>query len=247
METHTSEGVAAMRASCKLAAEILDFAGSLIEPGVTTDEIDAKVHDRIIERGAYPSPLGYSGFPKSMCASVNEVICHGIPDTRPLEEGDILKIDVSVYLGGHHGDTCRTWVVGTAPERTLELAAATKESLDTAITLCGPDVPFNYIGACIEEVVRKAGLDSVREFSGHGVGKIFHTLPQVVHFKSADYGVMRKDTTFTIEPMITAGSAACYVRDDNWAVATRDGSLAAQFEHTLLVTDDGVDVLTAYE
>lgn len=250
MERHDARGVEAMRAAGALAAEMLELAGGLIEEGVTTEEIDAQVHAAIVARGAYPSPLGYAGFPKSLCASINEVVCHGIPDTRPLERGDVVKFDVSCWLDGHHGDTCRTWIVGGAeavePD-VAQLVEVTKRALDESVALCGPGVPYSAIGDKIADVLEPYGYGSVRQFTGHGVGRTFHTLPRILHFRTADYGKMQPGTTFTIEPMVTAGDSSVVVRSDGWAVATVDGRLSAQFEHSLLITEDGVEVLTAYE
>lgn len=249
-ERHSKEQVGYMRESCRLAAEMLEYAGSLIEEGISTDDIDKQVHEAICKRGAYPSPLGYRGFPKSLCASINEVICHGIPDDRVLQRGDVVKLDVSVFLNGHHGDTCRSWIVGGAEagdEEANNLVSVTKHCLDEAIKTCGPGLPFAAIGTTIEEIVSDAGFSTVRDFSGHGVGRTFHTLPRVVHYKRSNYGEMMPNTTFTIEPMVSVGTHACVLRADQWTIASADGTRAAQFEHTLLVTDDGIEILTAYE
>lgn len=235
-----------MREACRVSSDVLALAGSLVKPGVTPDEIDATCHDYVCELGAYPSPLGYSGFPKSLCSSVNNVVCHGIPDDRPLEDGDIISIDVSCYVNGYHGDNCRTFLVGDVDPATRQLVEVTKHSVDEAIKLCGPGQPFNAIGACIHDIADEHGYSVVRNYTGHGVGSTFHTLPWVLHYRSASYGAMVPGCTFTIEPMLAMGGHKNHLLEDNWTVVTNDGSLSAQFEHTILITEDGAEVLTAY-
>lgn len=247
LELHDGKGINAMRRAGRLSAEVLDFAGSLVKPGVTTDEIDELVHEFIVTRDAYPSPLGYGNFPKSVCTSVNEVVCHGIPDSRPLEDGDIVSIDVSCFLDGHHGDNCRTFYCGNVSDEAKQLVEVTKEALDAAIAICGPGVPYHLIGEKIQSKADQFGYSVIRNYTGHGIGSTFHTLPYILHFASPPYSSMVAGTTFTIEPMISAGSHENHVLRDDWTVVSNDLSLCAQFEHTLLVTDDGVDVLTAYE
>ncbi|KAH7434059.1 hypothetical protein KP509_07G099100 [Ceratopteris richardii] len=239
-----SHGINCMRASGRLAAEVLNYAGTLVKPGVTTDEIDKAVHNMIIEAGAYPSPLGYGGFPKSVCTSVNECICHGIPDSRPLEDGDIINIDVTVYLNGYHGDTSKMFLCGTVNDDAKKLVEVTRMSLEKAIAVCGPGIEFKQIGKVINDYADQFGYGVVRHFVGHGVGKIFHSAPAVLHFRNNDRSRMVVGQTFTIEPILTIGGIEDETWDDNWTVVTADGSLAAQFEHTLLITEKGVEILT---
>ncbi|KAL1188904.1 Methionine aminopeptidase 1D, chloroplastic/mitochondrial [Cardamine amara subsp. amara] len=245
LEIHDKKGIESMRASGRLAAMVREYAGTLVKPGVTTDEIDEAVHNMIIENGAYPSPLGYGGFPKSVCTSVNECICHGIPDSRPLEDGDIINIDVTVYLNGYHGDTSATFFCGNVDEKAEKLVEATKESLDKAIAICGPGVEYKKIGKIIHDHADKHRYGVVREFVGHGVGCVFHADPVVLHFRNNEAGHMVLNQTFTIEPMLTMGSRKPIMWDDNWTVVTEDASLSAQFEHTILITKDGAEILTS--
>ncbi|GLU20003.1 hypothetical protein SLE2022_362210 [Rubroshorea leprosula] len=243
-EVHNDEGIECMRASGRLAAKVLQYAGTLVKPGIRTDEIDEAVHQMIIHNGAYPSPLGYGGFPKSVCTSVNECICHGIPDSRPLEDGDIINIDVTVYLNGYHGDTSATFFCGDVDEEARNLVKVTKECLDRAISICVPGVEFKKIGKTIHEHADKYHYGVVRQFVGHGVGRVFHADPVVLHFRNNNGGRMVLNQTFTIEPMLTIGSIHPVMWDDNWTVVTKDGSLSAQFEHTILITEDGAEILT---
>jgi methionyl aminopeptidase len=237
-----------MRRACTAAAEILAAAGAQVAPGVTTDEIDAFVHDLTIEKGGYPSPLNYgtsNPYPKSVCTSVNEVICHGIPDDRALVEGDIVNLDVTIYLEGVHGDTNATFAVGQVDDASRRLIEVTRTCLDQAIEQVGPGRPFNLIGKAIEEHAHANKLGVVRDFVGHGIGEQFHTDLQIPHYYEPRLStLMEAGMTFTIEPMITMGSWQARVWDDGWTAVTADGSRTAQFEHTVLVTDDGVDVLT---
>eukprot|EP00271_Cylindrocystis_brebissonii_P010496 TRINITY_DN26693_c0_g1_i1.p1 TRINITY_DN26693_c0_g1~~TRINITY_DN26693_c0_g1_i1.p1 ORF type:complete len:434 (-),score=30.45 TRINITY_DN26693_c0_g1_i1:378-1541(-) len=238
-------GIVGMRAAGRLAAEVRDFAQTLIQPGVTTDAIDKAVHEKILAAGAYPSPLNYGGFPKSVCTSVNECICHGIPDIRPLEDGDIINIDVTVFLNGYHGDTSKTFFCGEPSKEARQLVEVTKEALDRAIAICGPGVEFKRIGNIINDLADKYSYGVVRKYVGHGVGKIFHTGPAVLHYRNKERGTMVENQTFTIEPMLTMGNPREVLWPDKWTVVTADSSLAAQFEHTLLITSNGVEVLTA--
>lgn len=243
-EVHDDEGIRRMRASCKLAAQVLRHAGSLVRPGVTTDEIDAAVHDMIVQAGAYPSPLNYGRFPKSVCTSVNECLCHGIPDSRPLKDGDIVNIDVTVYLDGYHGDTSAMFYAGTPSPSATRLCDVTREALEAAIKVCGPNVPIRKIGDAVTEVAKRHKLNVSKDFIGHGVGKVFHARPHVQHARNLDMDKMLVNSTFTIEPILTEGSAKAVEWNDNWTVVTADGGLAAQMEHTLLITPGGVEVLT---
>ncbi|GBF89157.1 methionine aminopeptidase [Raphidocelis subcapitata] len=255
-EVHDAAGIERMRASCKLAAQVLRRAGEMVAPGVTTDAIDAAVHEMIVGAGAYPSPLNYGKFPKSVCTSVNECLCHGIPDSRPLQEGDIINIDVTVYLDGYHGDTSAMFYVGSPAPVAKRLCEATREALDAAIKeggggrfggaawICGPDVPLTAIGDTIVEVAKKAGFKVSPDFIGHGVGRVFHASPSVMHVKNAEPGRMQVNSTFTIEPILTEGSPRMVEWKDKWTAVTADGGLAAQAEHTVLITSSGAEVLT---
>lgn len=244
-QMHGEEGIQRMREAGKLAAQVRDYAGTLVKPGVTTDEIDRAVHKMIIDAGAYPSPLNYGGFPKSVCTSVNECICHGIPDSRALREGDIINIDVTVFLNGYHGDTSKTFLCGKVEKEAIKLVEVTRESLDRAIAVCRPGAEFREIGNAINDLADEHGYGVIRHFIGHGVGKVFHSAPNVLHYRNNDRTKMVVGQTFTIEPMLTAsGLIDDRSWPDNWTYVTADGSLSAQFEHTLLITESGVDILT---
>jgi methionyl aminopeptidase len=236
-----------MRVAGRTAAEVLRLAGEMVRPGITTDEIDRYVHQLCIERNAYPSPLNYNGFPKSVCTSVNEVICHGIPDTTVLRDGDIINLDVTTYLGGVHGDTNATFLVGDADPASRELVRITEECMWHGIGTVEPGRPLYEIGRAIETHAKKHRLGVVRAFIGHGIGQQFHSDVQVLHYyDQRNDMIMRPGMTFTIEPMITMGTwQHRMVFDDGWTAVTADGKRTAQFEHTCLVTDDGVEVLTA--
>lgn len=243
-EVHDERGIECMRASGRLAAQVLEYAGTLVKPGTKTDEIDKAVHQMIIDNGAYPSPLGYGGFPKSVCTSVNECICHGIPDTRELEDGDIINIDVTVYLNGYHGDTSATFLCGDVDEEAKNLVQVTRECLGKAISICAPGVEFNQIGKTIHDHADKFQFGVVRQFVGHGVGQVFHADPVILHFRNRERGRMILGQTFTIEPMLAIGSTRPVIWDDNWTAVTEDGSLSAQFEQTILITENGAEILT---
>jgi methionyl aminopeptidase len=236
-----------MRRAGAMAAEVLRLAGELARPGVTTDEIDVFVHEATIERGAYPSPLNYSGYPKSVCTSVNEVICHGIPDSRPLADGDIVNLDVTVYVDGVHGDTNATFLVGDVDAESRKLVQVTEACMWHGIEAVRPGRPLSDIGRAIEDHAKKHRYGVVKAFIGHGIGEQFHTDVQVLHYYDPRASmIMRPGMTFTIEPMITLGTwQHKMVFDDDWTAVTADGKRTAQFEHTCLVTDDGVEVLTA--
>lgn len=239
------EMIERMRRAGRAAAEILQTVGAAIAPGVTTDELDALCHEECIRRGGYPSPLNYGGFPKSLCTSVNEVICHGIPDDRPLVDGDIVNLDVTIFLDGIHGDTNRTFPVGTIDQASADLIRVTHECLERGIEAVVPGRPINDIGRAIQAHAEGHGYGVVRSFVGHGIGEQFHTDLQIPHYdNSRATTVMEPGMTFTIEPMITMGAWQHQLWDDGWTAITVDRRRTAQFEHTLLVTDDGADILT---
>jgi len=241
----TPELIAAMRTAGRVAAEVLAEVGGAVAPGVTTDFLDALCHEACLRRGAYPSPLNYHGFPKSICTSVNEVICHGIPDSRPLEDGDIVNLDVTVFIGGVHGDTNATFLIGEVDPESARLVQVTAECLAVGIAAVRPGGPLNAIGRAIQSNAEAAGFGVVRAFVGHGIGEAFHMSPQVPHyFDPAVSTRLRPGMTFTIEPMITMGDWHHRMWDDGWTAVTADGRRTAQFEHTILVTDDGAEILT---
>ncbi|KAI8870281.1 methionyl aminopeptidase 1 [Ramicandelaber brevisporus] len=238
--------IEAMRNVSRLAREVLDAGARAIKAGVTTDEIDRVIHEAIVERGAYPSPLNYYNFPKSCCTSLNEVICHGIPDRRQLQDGDIINIDVSIYKDGFHSDLNETYFVGNVDETSRKLVQTTYDCLDLAIKQCKPGMLYRDLGRIIEEHANANGFSVVRNFTGHGVGRLFHTAPTVFHFAgNKAVGVMKPGHTFTIEPMINVGVHQDARWSDGWTIVTADGKRTAQFEHTLLVTETGCEILTA--
>ena len=250
-EFHDEAGLQRMRAACRAAAEILAAAGELVRPGITTDEIDAFVHQACIDRGGYPSPLGYAGsgavpFPKSVCTSVNEVICHGIPDDRELVDGDIVDIDVTIYLDGYHGDTNATFLVGDVDEESRRLIRVTRECMELGIAAVAPGKQVIEIGRAIETHAHANGFSVVEAFVGHGVGRRFHAPPTVFHYPERRGGdfVFAPGMTFTVEPMIAIGKGEHVVWPDAWTAVTADLSRTAQFEHTILVTENGAEILT---
>ena len=239
------EIIAKMRHAGAVAAEVLRLAGAAVQPGMTTDAIDAIVHDLCIQRNSYPSPLNYMGYPKSVCTSVNEVICHGIPDSRKLEDGDIVNLDVTCYVGGVHGDTNATFAVGEIDTESSDLIRRTEECIWRGIEAVKPGRPFSDIGRAIEDHAKIYKLGVVRAFVGHGIGEQFHSDIQVLHYFDPKNSVtMRPGMTFTIEPMISLGTWQHKMWDDEWTAVTADGKRTAQFEHMVLVTETGVDVLT---
>ena len=239
------ETIAAMRVAGRIAAQALDAVGQAVRPGITTDALDAIGHAFLIDHGAYPSTLGYRGFPKSLCSSVNEVICHGIPDDRRLLNGDIVNIDITAYIGEVHGDTNRTFLVGEVDEESRLLVERTQEATNRAIRAVQPGRQINAIGRVIESYARRFDYGVVREFTGHGVGPAFHDGLIVPHYDDPDATTtMQVGMTFTIEPMLTLGSADWTQWDDGWTAVTADRSRTAQFEHTVLVTPNGAEILT---
>lgn len=268
------EGIDALRISARLARKVLDKTCNFAKPGMTTDDINTMVHQFIIEEGAYPSPLNYANFPKSVCSSINEVICHGIPDGYKLKKGDVASFDVSLFFNGYHGDNCATVLVGdeqpnhgddcdkseegvlsfTSKEEELlfitgrRLIQAAQESLDMAILTCDQGSCLTDIGAAVAAVADAYGYDSVQKYKGHGIGKYFHCPPFVAHYRNDDYLELQEGMVFTIEPMITEGKADCVEwASDGWTVVTNDGGRAAQFEHMIAITSDGAEVLTLPE
>ncbi len=241
----TADEVTRMRRACRAAAEVLAEVATAIAPGVTTDALDSLAHEACIRRGGYPSPLGYHGYPKSLCTSVNEVICHGIPDSRALEDGDIVNLDVTIFLDGMHGDTNATFPVGQVDDASERLIAVTGECLSLGIAAVRPGGPLNEVGRAIQAHAEANGMGVVRAFVGHGVGPVFHMPPQVPHYFDPRLTTkVLPGMTFTIEPMITLGAWQHDLWDDDWTAVTVDGSRSAQFEHSVLVTDDGVEILT---
>ncbi|MGH3273618.1 MAG: type I methionyl aminopeptidase [Streptosporangiaceae bacterium] len=234
-----------MRVAGAIAAQALAEVGRHIVPGVTTDELDRVGHEFLIAAGAYPSTLGYRGYPKSLCTSLNEVICHGIPDDTTVADGDIVNIDITAYIGGVHGDTNATFLAGTVDEESRLLVERTREALIRGIRTVAPGRPLNAIGRVIESYARRFGYGVVRDFTGHGIGTTFHSGLVVPHFDDPNTDVtMEVGMTFTIEPMLTLGTIEYEVWPDGWTVLTADRRRSAQFEHTLLVTPDGADILT---
>jgi methionyl aminopeptidase len=244
-EVKDADTIARMRVAGRLAAQALAEVGRHIVPGVTTDELDRIGHEFLCDHGAYPSTLGYRGFPKSLCTSLNEVICHGIPDSTQAAEGDILNIDITAFIGGVHGDTNATFLVGAVDDESRLLVERTRESLDRAIRAVAPGRSFNVIGRVIESYAKRFGYGVVRDFTGHGIGTLFHSGLIVPHYDLPEYDLpIEAGMTFTIEPMLTLGTIDYDVWSDGWTVVTKDRARTAQFEHTILVTDTGSEILT---
>ena len=241
----TPETIELMRHASRIAAQALAAGGAAVAPGVRTDEVDRVVHEFLLDHDAYPSTLGYKGFPKSCCTSLNEVICHGIPDSTVIEDGDIVNIDVTAFIDGVHGDTNATFLAGDVDEESRLLVERTREATQRAIRAVRPGRELNVVGRVIESYARRFGYGVVRDFTGHGIGRSFHSGLVVLHYDAPDVTtVLEPGMTFTIEPMITLGSVDYDIWDDGWTVVTKDRSRTAQFEHTVLVTADGVEVLT---
>ncbi|WP_040791392.1 type I methionyl aminopeptidase [Nocardia paucivorans] len=241
----TPETIEKMRIAGRLAAQALAEAGKAVAPGVTTDELDRIVHEYLCDHGAYPSTLGYKGFPKSCCTSLNEVICHGIPDTTVIADGDIVNIDVTAYIHGVHGDTNATFLAGDVDEEVRLLVERTEEATMRAIKAVRPGRALNVIGRVIESYANRFGYGVVRDFTGHGVGPTFHSGLVILHYdQPAVDTIIEPGMTFTIEPMINLGGIAYEIWDDGWTVVTKDRKWTAQFEHTLVVTETGAEILT---
>jgi methionyl aminopeptidase len=241
----TPEEIEVMRESCQLAAEVLVMIDPYVKPGVTTDRLNQICHDFIVSKGAIPSPLNYRGFPKSICSSVNEEICHGIPSERKLRNGDIVNLDITTYFKGFHGDTSRTFFVGSPRKKAEKLVEVCKEALQRGIEVVKPGARLGDIGATIQNLAESHGYAVVREFCGHGIGNNFHEEPQILHYGNFGEGLeIKKGMVFTIEPMLNLGKPDLKILSDKWTAITQDGEISAQFEHTLCVTDTGVDVMT---
>ena len=239
------ETIERMRVAGRIAAQALEEVGRHVVPGVTTDELDRVGHEFLVSRGAYPSTLGYRGYPKSLCTSLNEVICHGIPDDTVIADGDIVNVDITAYIGGVHGDTNATFMAGNVDEESRLLVERTHEAMMRGIRAVAPGRPLNAVGRVIESYARRFGYGVVRDFTGHGIGTTFHSGLVVPHFDDPDVTViMEEGMTFTIEPMLTLGTISYDIWDDGWTAVTRDRKRTAQFEHTLAVTADGYDILT---
>ncbi|WP_345764547.1 type I methionyl aminopeptidase [Diaminobutyricibacter sp. McL0608] len=245
-DVYNAAEIELIRESGRIAAEAIELVGAAVRPGVTTDELDAIGHEFLVAHDAYPSTLGYRGYPKSICTSVNEVICHGIPDDTVLDDGDIVNIDITAFKNGFHGDSNRTFMAGSASEAVRDLVDRTREALNRGIKAVAPGRQVNVIGRAIESYAKRFGYGVVRDFTGHGVGASFHSGLIIPHYDSAPvYDTeMQVGMVFTIEPMLTLGTHEWDIWADDWTVTTRDKSLTAQFEHTLVVTERGADVLT---
>jgi len=242
---YTPEQITKIRKACEISAQVLAETGKMAKPGVTCDEIDRFVHERTIELGAYPSPLNYRGFPKSVCTSLNEVVCHGIPDMTELKDGDILNVDVSCYYDGVHGDVNETWLIGNVADEHKKLVETSFQCLNEAIAICKPGQLIREVGNVITKCATKNGCSVIRTYCGHGIGEHFHCSPNVPHYaNSKAVGVMKPGMIFTIEPMINAGKYNDKLWPDDWTSVTVDGKRSAQFEHTLLITDTGVEIIT---
>ena len=245
IKIHDADGFAAMRTAGRLAAETLDYVAPYIQPGITTAEINTLVHDFTIENGATPAPLGYRGFPKSVCTSVNHVVCHGIPGDKRLEDGDVVNIDVTPIVDGWHGDSSRMFYVGKVGVKAKKLIDTTFEALWKGIETVRPGAHIGDIGHAIQTYVEERRYAVVRDFCGHGIGQIFHDAPNIMHFGTPGDGAeIKVGMIFTIEPMINAGRPEVKILSDGWTAVTKDRSLSAQFEHTIGVTADGFEVFT---
>lgn len=243
----SAEQIAKMRIAGRLAAEVLSMIESHIEPGVSTDQLDALCHDHIVhQQHGVPANLGYRGFPKTICTSLNNVVCHGIPGTKVLKEGDIINVDVTVIKDGLHGDTSRMFYVGKPSVLAQRLTEATRRAMWLGINAVRPGASLRDIGRAIQQFAEAQRFSVVREYCGHGIGEVYHEDPQVLHYDSAEMAaiILRPGMTFTVEPMINAGARHVKLLPDKWTVVTKDHSLSAQWEHTILVTETGYEVLT---
>ncbi|MEV4354281.1 type I methionyl aminopeptidase [Nonomuraea sp. NPDC049625] len=244
-DVKSPEIIERMRVAGRIAAQALDEVAKHIRPGVTTDELDRVGHEFLIDHGAYPSTLGYKGYPKSLCTSINEVICHGIPDDTVLQDGDIVNVDITAYIGGVHGDTDATYLVGEVDEESRLLVERTREAMMRAIRAVAPGRQLNVVGRVIEAYAKRFGYGVVRDFTGHGIGTSFHSGLMVPHYDDPSLRVeLVPGMTFTIEPMLTLGTIEYDIWPDKWTAVTKDRKRTAQFEHTIVVTDTGSEILT---
>jgi len=242
----SAETIEKMRIAGRIAAGALAAAGAAVRPGITTDELDRVCHEYVLDHGAYPSTLGYKGFPKSCCTSLNEVICHGIPDTTVVEDGDIVNVDVTAFIHGVHGDNCATFLAGDVAEENRLLVERTQEAMNRAIKAVRPGRQLNVIGRVIENYANRFGYGVVRDYTGHGINQTFHSGLVILHYDEPSVTTMLEEgMTFTIEPMITLGGTDWDIWDDAWTVTTKDKSWTAQFEQTIVVTADGAEILTS--
>ncbi|XP_064788382.1 methionine aminopeptidase 1D, mitochondrial [Oncorhynchus masou masou] len=244
IEIKDQEQIQGLTRACQLARQILLLAGRSLKIGMMTDEIDFIVHQETIRHNAYPSPLRYGGFPKSVCTSVNNVVCHGIPDTRQLQDGDIINVDVTVYLEGYHGDTSETFLIGCVDEVGRKLVKTARKCRDDAIAACKPGAPLCVIGNTISEIAQSNGFHVCPYFIGHGIGSYFHCHPEIWHHANANDMTMDEGMAFTIEPILMEGSSEFRILKDKWTAVSADDKRSAQFEHTVVITSDGVDILT---
>ncbi len=241
----TPEDIDAMRPACRLAADTLEMIAGHIRPGITTEAINTLVHEYTLDHGGIPAPLNYHGFPKSVCTSVNHVVCHGIPSNKKLVAGDIINVDVTTILDGWHGDTSRTFYVGDVKPHARKLVETAREALDAGIAAVRPGATLGDIGHAIQRLVESRRYSVVRDYCGHGIGRDFHEDPKVLHYGKPGQGLeLQEGMVFTIEPMVNAGKPAVKLLRDQWTVVTRDKSLSAQFEHTLAVREHGAEILT---
>lgn len=244
-DKYDAETIERIRVASKLAAQALDLVLSAVKPGVTTDQLDQIGHDFLIANGAYPSTLGYRGFPKSLCSSLNEVICHGIPDDTVISEGDLVNIDITAFIDGVHGDNNGTVIAGSAPEEVRLLVERTHEAMMRGIKAAKPGREVNIIGRAIESYAKRFNYGVVRDFTGHGVGTSFHTGLIIPHYDEPEYkDIIEPGMVFTIEPMLTLGSQDWDMWKDGWTITTKDKKYSAQFEHTILITESGAEILT---
>ena len=244
-DKYDQDTIQRIRIASKIAAQALDLVLESAKPGMTTDDLDRIGHEFLISQNAYPSTLGYRGFPKSLCSSMNEIICHGIPDDTVLEDGDLLNIDISAFIGGVHGDTNGTVLVGEGSEELANLVSRTKEAMNRGINAAMPGRQVNIIGRAIETYAKRYNYGVVKEFTGHGVGPSFHTGLIIPHYDDPEYdNLIEVGMVFTVEPMITLGAADWDMWQDGWTVTTKDKQHTAQFEHTILITEDGPEILT---
>lgn len=245
-DVYDEQTIEKIRRAGAISSQALDLIESVIAPGMTTDDIDRIGHDFVVSKGAYPSTLGYRGYPKSLCTSLNEVICHGIPDDTVIDDGDIVNVDITSYLDGVHGDTNRTFMVGNVRPEVRELVERTREALNRGIKAVAPGREVNVIGRAIESYAKRFGYGVVRDFTGHGVGTSFHSGLIIPHYDSAPLynDIIEVGMVFTIEPMLTLGTHEWDMWNDNWTVTTKDKSWSAQFEHTIVVTETGAEILT---